>query len=76
MMTYQMEHFIVRKTVSWEWHVAAECYMYFGGKNSWTIRELINSWQKKDTKDLTVINFLICIEILCNSTEFNISLSF
>ena len=35
MMTCQMEHFIVRKMgVAWEWHVAVECYMYFGGKNS------------------------------------------
>ena len=76
MMTYQMEHFIVRKTVSWKWHVAAECYMYFGRKNSWTIRELMYSWRKKDAKDLKVMNFLICIETLCNSTEFNISLSF
>ena len=49
--------------------------MYFGEKNSWTIRELIYSWQKKDTKDLKVINDLICIETLCNWTEFNTSLS-
>ena len=50
--------------------------MFFGEKNSWTISELIYGWQKKDTKDLKVINDLICIETLCNWKEFNIYLSF
>ena len=83
MMTYQMEHFIVRKTVSvstiknnGSGMLLQNVTCIFGEKNSWTIRELIYGWQKKDTKDLKVINDLICIETLCNWKEFNISLPF
>ena len=70
MIMYQMKHFIVRTTVS------ISTIKIMGEKNSWTISELIYGWQKKDTKDLKVINDLICIETLCNWKEFNIYLSF